>query len=476
MVSDLDETSTSGGPGLARRLGLATATAVVVGEVIGVGIFLTPAGMAKALGSPGWLLVVWATMGASAIGGALCFGALATRYPLAGGPYVYLREAYGPWAGFLYGWVSLLVTDPGLTAMLAVGLANYAAHVVPLSDWALKGVAVMAICALAAVNMLGITPGSVVLRALAALKIGLLTFLVVWGFGLGRGDWSNLTPFWSQRPSSDPLLPALGVGLMGAFISFAGWWDASKLAGEMRDPKRGLPRALLLGLSIVTVVYIAVSVVFLYLVRPDQITSDETAFAALAGKALFGRAGEIVFSAVVVVSVTGSLAAVLMSFPRVYYAMARDGLFFRSIAAVDPRKGAPRRAIAIQATLASGLALTGSFEQILSYFMTPTLVFLAWTVAGVFSLRSRARLMGEPALKIPGYPISPWLFLVPVLTVVALRIVGDSLRAAVGLSLVLLGVPVSAWVLAQRGQNGASAISVPDPVDRDSNSTIGTNL
>src|SRR5262245_11349008 len=185
-------------PTLSRQLGLATATALVVGEVIGVGIFLTPAGMARSLGSPFWLLAVWLTMGASAIGGALCFGALAARYPEAGGLYVYLREAYGPRTAFLYGWLSLLVTDPGLTAMLAVGLANYAAHLAPMSAWELKAVAVAAIVAVAAVNMLGIGIGTGALRVLAALKLGLLGFLVIWGFAMGRGDWSNLTPFWAQ--------------------------------------------------------------------------------------------------------------------------------------------------------------------------------------------------------------------------------------------------------------------------------------
>ena len=387
----MDDHNAAGGPGLTRRLGLATATALVVGEVIGVMIFLTPAEMAASLGSPWWLIAVWLTMGASAMGGALCFGGLAARYPEAGGLYVYLREAFGPRTAFLFGWLSMLVTDPGLTAMLAVGLANYVAHLVPLSGWGLVGVAVAAIIVLAAVNMVGSAIGSGVLRALAALKLGLLAFLVLWGFGFGRGDWSNLTPFWAQRPGSEPLLKALPGALILAFITFAGWWDASKIAGEVRDPGRTMPRALVLGVSIVTIVYIAVSVVFLYLVAPDQIASgqDKTAFAALAGRALFGRTGEIVFSAIVVASVAGSLAAILMASPRVYYAMARDGLFFAGFAAVDPHRGTPARAVAIQATLATLLTSTGSFDQILGYFMVPTLAFLALTLIGVFVLHRR---------------------------------------------------------------------------------------
>jgi APA family basic amino acid/polyamine antiporter len=446
MTHGVADTRVVSRPELARRLGLATATAVIVGEVIGVGIFLTPARTAQSLGSPFGLLAVWLTMGASATGGALCFGALAARYPEAGGGYVYLREAYGRRAAFLYGWISLLVTDPGLTAMLAVGLAEYARHLVPLSPWGLKGVAVAAIGALATVNILGVSLGARVLRALAALKLGLLGFLVVWGFSLGRGSWSNLTPFWAQRPASDPLPQALAVGLMGSFISFGGWWDASKIAGEVRDPERTLPRALLLGVSIVTAVYVAITAVFLYLVPPARIASDQ-AFAALAGEALFGQPGETIFADIVIVSVLGSLAALFMASPRVYYAMARDGLFFRSFAAVDPRRGTPARAVALQAALAAVLAVTGTFEQILAYFMVPTIVFLALTVAAVFVLdRNSARAV---RLRVPGYPISPLLFLIPTLALVVLLVLGNPLQAAIGLAIVVLGVPVSGWVLAR---------------------------
>ena len=423
MSTDNGAANAARSTGLARRLGLATATALIVGNVIGVGIFLTPAEMAKSVGSPFWLLVVWLTMALATIGGALCYGSLAARYPEAGGTYVYLREIFGRRTAFLYGWLSLLVTDPGLTAMLAVGMAPYVGHLIPLGPWGLKAVAAGSIIALAAVHTLGISPGSRVMGALAALKLGLLGFLVIWGFGLGRGDWSNLTPFWSQRPGSDRLLPALGIALVGAFIAFAGWWDVSKIAGEVRDPKRTMPRALVLGVSIVTLVYVAVSVVFLYLVAPARIASDRGAFAALAGDALFGRSGEVIFSVVVIISVAGSLAAVLMAAPRVYFAMARDGIFFASFGAVDPRREVPARATAVQATLAVALALTGSFDQILSYFMVPTLVFLALTVAGVFVLRPPPS--GRAVAGTAGYPISPLLFLLPIVTVILLQTARD---------------------------------------------------
>jgi APA family basic amino acid/polyamine antiporter len=459
-LHELGQNDNAAGPGLARRLGLTTATALIVGEVIGVGIFLAPAGMAKSLGSPFWLLAVWLTMGVAASGGALCYGALAARYPEAGGSYVYLREVYGPRMAFLYGWLSLLVTDPGLTAMLAVGLARYAGHLGPLSPWGLKAIAIGAVAALALVNMLGIRFGSRVLGALAGLKLTLLGFLVIWGFSFGHGDWSNLTPFWSQRHGSDPLPQGLAAALILAFISLAGWWDVSKIAGEIRDPGRTLPRALMLGLSIVTVIYIAVSTVFLYLVPPARIASDE-AFAALAGEALFGRSGEILFAAIIVISVAGSLAAVLMASPRVYYAMARDGLFFPSLATIDPRRGTPARAVAIQATLAIVLVFSGTFDQILSYFMVPTLAFLALTVAAVFVLRRHSS--AEHPFAIPGYPLAPILFLVPILIVIVLRMISDPLRSSIGLLTVALGVPVSGWVLSKRRASGeTSATRMPD--------------
>jgi basic amino acid/polyamine antiporter, APA family len=482
MASQTGHTDEAGSTDLVRRLGLGTATALVVGEVIGVGIFLTPAGMAKSLGSPFWLLSVWLAMGVAAIGGAVCYGTLAARYPEAGGTYAYLREVYGRRTAFLYGWLSMLVTDPGLTAMLAVGLAQYAGHLVPSSPWGLKAIAVGSILLLAAVNVFGVALGSRVLGTLAALKLGLLGFLVLWGFALGRGDWANLTPFWSQRAGSEPLIQALAGALVGAFISFAGWWDVSKIAGEVRDARRTLPRALILGVSIVTVVYIAVTVVFLYLVPADQIAKDDQAFAALAGYALFGRQGEIAFTAIVVIAVAGSLAAILMAAPRVYYAMARDGLFFHQVATIDPRRGAPTRAIAIQATLASALALSGSFDQILSYFMVPTLVFLALAVAAIFVINVRTP--GDPSVATPGYPISPLLYLIPVLAVIVLRVLRDPVHSSIGLFVVVIGVPVSGWVLSQRLTAPTStdsrsadepAVSTPASAEPPSVPTIGTN-
>jgi basic amino acid/polyamine antiporter, APA family len=445
------------GAALQRQLGLDVATALVVGEVIGVGIFLTPAKMAHSLGSPFLLLVVWLIMGAVAIAGALCFGALAARFPEAGGSYAYLRHLYGRRPAFLYGWLSLLVTDPGITAAVAVGMTGYAGSLFGLSSLGRKVFAVGAILAMAAVNIVGVRLGAGLVRGLTLVKIGALVSLAVLGFGLGLGDWSNFVPLVARRPGSDPLPPALIGALIAAFFSFGGWWDTSKIAGEVRDPGRTMPRALVLGVSIVTIAYILTSAVFLYLV-PLSLFKSDRGFAALAGEALFGRAGGIAFSMIVIVMVLGSLAGLLMAAPRVYYAMARDGLFPRALATINPRTGTPARATAIQAGLASLLAASGTFEQILDYFMFPTVAFLALTAAGVYF--AGAVPAGNPGARVPGHPITPLIFLVPTALLMVLLVVGNHLGALLGAGVVLLGIPVYHLVFAR---SPAPTVEVSSP-------------
>ena len=424
---------------LKRQIGLRTATALIVGEVIAVGIFLTPAGMAKSLGSPLWLLVVWLIMGGMALCGALCYGELAARLPEAGGGYVYLREAYGRPIAFLYGWMALLVMDPGLTAALAVGLASYVGYIFKLSPASLKAVAIGSILFVALVNIRGVQIGGWLISWLTILKLSLLGLLIIWGFGLRLGHWSNFTPLVAQRPGSEPLSGALAGGLVGAFFSFGGWWDLSKLAGEVRDPERTLPQALIYGVTVLTVVYILTSAAFIYLVPLEQVTSGET-FAAQAGEVLFGRLGGRVLAGIVIVAVLGSLAAVVMSAPRVYFAMARDGLFIPAAAAIHPRYGTPARAIIIQATLASVLVLVGTFNTIISYFVFVVVIFIALTVVALFVLRRSAP--DGVAYRTPGYPVTPIIFLFLIALLLFLLGGHNPLQAALGVGVVVLGLPV----------------------------------
>ena len=422
---------------------------MVVGEIVAIGIFLTPAGMARTLGSPLWISAVWLVMGAMALCGALCYGELAARFPEAGGGYVYLREAFGKRVAFLYGWKCLLVMDPGITAALGVGAGAYVGRLVALAPGGEKIVGITAIVALAGANMLGLRLGAWMVRALTALKLGLLAFIVVWGFARGLGNWDNFVPLVAQRPGSDPLLDALAGGLVSAFFAFGGWWDLSKLGGEVRDPARTVPRALVLGVLVVTAVYVLTSAVFLYLVPVEQVTSD-VAFAAQAGRVLFGAAGEKIFSAIVVLSVLGSLAGLTMAAPRVYYAMARDGLFAPAIAAVHPRFGTPARAIALQAVLASALVAFGTFDQIVGYFIFATVVFIALTVVAVFTLR-RSR-PDTAAARIPLYPAPPVVFLALVAVLLALLAAGRPVESLLGVAVVALGLPVYFVVFRKRSQ------------------------
>lgn len=423
---------------LKRQIGLRTATALIVGEVIAVGIFLTPAGMAKSVGSPMWLLIVWLLMGGMALCGALCYGELAARFPEAGGAYVYLREAYGAPVAFLYGWMALLVMDPGLTAALAVGLASYVGYIYELPPLGLKAVAVSAILFVALLNIRGVRLGGSFVRWLTLLKLGLLSLLIVWGFALQLGSWSNFKPLVAQRAGSEPLIGAIAAGLVGAFFSFGGWWDLSKLGGEVRDPERTLPKALIYGVSIITAVYVLISAVFIYLVPLDAVTSGE-AFAGQVGEVLFGRFGGQFFSAIVIVAVLGSLAAVVMSAPRVYFAMARDRLFISSVAAIHPRFDTPARAIAIQAVLAIFLVIIGTFSSIISYFIFVVVLFIGLTVVGLFVLRGR---IPDTAFRTPGYPITPLVFLVLIVLMLGLLAGHNPLQALSGVVVVSLGLPV----------------------------------
>jgi APA family basic amino acid/polyamine antiporter len=421
----------------------------VVGQVIGVGIFLTPAAMAKSVGSPFWLLVAWLVMGAMALSGALCYGALATRFPEAGGGYAYLREAWGPRLAFLYGWQCLLVMDPGLTAALSMGVAAYVSALSPLTAGTQKGLAITCVLVLAGANAVGLRVGDGILRLVTVLKLGALASLVLWGFVSGAGSFSHFVPLVAQRAGSAPLLPALAGATVAAFFSFGGWWVAANLGGEIRDAERVLPKALALGIAITTGVYILVSASFLYLVPMGAVTSGET-FAAQAGTALFGPTGGTVLTAVVILCVLGSAAAFQLLAPRVYYAMGRDGLFLESVGRLHPRFGTPARAIALQAVLASVFIAIGTFDEIVAYFVFATVALVAITVAGVFVIDPRVPRAESLRSRIWGYPVTPVLFLLLSGLVLALYAANRPLQASLGVLVVALGAPVYEWVAAAK--------------------------
>ncbi len=433
---------------LKRQIGLKSATALIIGEVIAVGIFLTPAGMAKSLGSPFWLLVVWMVMAGMALCGALCYGELASRYPEAGGGYVYLREAYGPGVAFLYGWKSLLVMDPGIIAALAVGFSSYADYLLSVGPSGRKALAIGAIVLIALANILGVRIGARLLRILVVLKLGALAAIIIWAIASSAGNPDHFIPFVAQRAGSEPLGTAFAAAFVGAFFAFGGWWDLGKLAGEVRQPERNVPLALFLGVTGVALIYIATSAVFIYLVPMESVVSGET-FAAQAGEVLFGKAGGAIFSVVVIVSILGSLCALLMSAPRVYFAMARDGLFLERVAELHPRYGTPARATIVVAILASVLVLAGNFNQIVGYFVFVTVCFIAITVAGLSVIRRRRPTSGT--FRVPGYPLTPAIFLMMVVFLLVLIGGNNPGQALLGVGVMLLGIPV--YYLLRKGRN-----------------------
>lgn len=433
-----------------RPLGFWSTTALVVGHTIGVGIFLTPAELIGALASPALTFGLWLACGAVVLCGALTFGELASRFPRTGGLYVYLREGFGSRVAFLYGWLCLLVVDPGVVAALAVGLSQYAVVLLPEQSGRERELAVGFVWILALVNMCGLRPSSRVLNGLTALKVLALAGIVAAAFTVGTGDWSHFSPFSGRRGNAPPIGAALGVGLVAAFFSFGGFWEASRVAGETRNAGRTMPRALALGVAAVTLVYVATTVAFVYLVSIERVGSSAE-FARRAGQAMLGPAGPSVFAAVVVLSATASAAALILMAPRVYLAMSLDGLFPLALAKLHTITNAPVRATAVLASMATLLVLTGTFPQILAFFMCPTLVFVALAASAVFVIRRRRA--NAPAFRSPGYPVIPALFVLLVLAVVLFVGIARPVPALSGFALVLAGMPVYD-VLAKRGAVG----------------------
>jgi APA family basic amino acid/polyamine antiporter len=417
-------------------LGLGSAAALVVGHTIGVGVFLTPSQLLGALASPAWALGLWIGCGLFVFAGALTFGELASRHPRSGGLYVYLREGFGPRAAVVYGWQALLVMDPGIAAAIALGAADYVAVLVPAAAGHEKAVALGLIWILAASNLIGLRLGARMVNALTAIKVAAISGVVVAAFLVGRGHVTHFVPFFARRAGAPPIGQALGLGFVAIFYSFGGFWEASRVAGEVRRPEKTVPSALALGVAVVTLAYAATTAAFLYLV-PFGAANDASELARRAGNAMLARGGPAALSAVVLVSVVVSAFALFLMAPRLYVAMSQDGLFPASLA-VENSRGAPARATAVLAALASVLVLSGSFSQIVAYFLCPALLFLGLSAAALFVVRRK-----KPAapFAVPGYPATPFLFLLFLALVIAAIAVSRPLQAAAGIALTAAGLP-----------------------------------
>ena len=416
-----------------RQLGLPAATAVVTGEAIALGIFLTPAAMAKSLGSPMLLGLVWLGVAFMAMCGALSYSELAIRFPESGGEYVYLRAGYGEQVAFLYGWTSSIVMYPGVAAALAVGAAPYVAQLLPPGTPWLTAVPALLLCTFGAINLVGTRFSAAVMSFVNGFKLLILFSLIFWAVVSGHAHTANLVPLTVRRAGSDPLFPAIAGGVMSAFFSFGGWWEASKIAGEIRNPTRTLPLAFLGGVTLVTIIYLLISATFLAVVPLEQVTSN-TAFVAQFGGVLFGAAGARVLSACVLVCVCGGIAAITMAAPRVCYAMAKTGAFWAGFGKLHPRFGTPANAVILQTVLALAVLFLGAFDRVLSYIIFPVVLFLALAASTLFRLKARVRAWW--------FPFAPITFIVLSLILAFLILMHNPLPALIGVGIVLCGLPL----------------------------------
>jgi basic amino acid/polyamine antiporter, APA family len=430
----------------ARRLGLFSGTMAVVGGIIGGGIFRTPSAVAERVGSPGLILAVWAAGGIVALAGAFCFAELGNRRPRAGGGYVYLREAWGSLPAFLYGWALLLVIATGAIAAIAVTFADYVLALTGLPGRFTLPLAIGAIALVSAVNYVGVRPGATVQNVFTLIKLAALATLIVVGLAAGLPDTG-------PPPAGTPA--AFGPALVPVLFTYGGWQQTNFIAEEMTHPERDLPRALVLGVVIVVVVYLLANLAYLEVLGPAGLAASQ-APAADAMRRVAGPAGGTLIAGGIAASTFGFLTLVVMVTPRVFQAMAADGVFFPRLARLHPEYRTPGAAIVLQALWASALALSGSFSQLVDYVAFADWVFFGLTVAGLFVYRQRerhARPGVSAGFRTPGYPWTPALFVGAALLVVASSVASNPRNALVGTGLLLLGVPVH-WYWRRRERIG----------------------
>jgi basic amino acid/polyamine antiporter, APA family len=444
--------SDAGAPvGYARRIGLFSATMLVVGGIIGSGIFLNPAIVAQRVGSPRLIVATWALGAFVALLGAFIFAELGARHPAAGGGYVYLREAFGPLPAFLYGWALLLAIATGAAAAVAVTFASYAAPLLGLAPAVQPWLAAGAILMLSAVNIVGVRPGSITQNVFTLLKLAAIGALVV-GAVIAPPVPIATAPV---ATAPDSLVLAIGTALVPVLFAYGGWQQTNFVAEELVDPERNLPRALVLGVVIVAVVYLAVNATYLRALGVAALASSR-APAADVMDAYFGDTGRRLIAAGIAISTFGFLNLVILVTPRVYQAMARDGLFFARFAELHPRFRTPVAAIVVQGAWAVCLLLSGSYGQLLDYVTFADWIFFGITAAALLVYRRRG--VGVSArYRAPGYPVSVILFCAACLYVVAGAVVSNPWNAVRGALLLAAGVPVYAFWSRRRWRGAVPA-------------------
>src|SRR5438552_3842873 len=443
---------------LIKGLGLLDATTLVMGSMIGSGIFIVSADIARQTRSPGLLIVTWVVAAVLTLIAALSYGELAAAMPQAGGQYVYLREAFGPLSGFLFGWTLFLVIQTGTIAAVAVAFAKYTGVFVPwisaqnylvghgkLGVTTQQALAIVVIAFLSWVNTRGIRTGALIQNVFTITKTAALLCLIGFGFLLGRNPQAvpeNFHGFWRNANWGFDTIRVVGVAMVGALFSSDAWNNVTFTAGEVRNPKRDLPLSLALGVGIVSILYIATNFVYLSVLPLEAIQSapeDRVATAVVAH--MFGPVAVQLMAAAIMVSTFGCANGLILSGARVYYAMALDGLFFERAGRLHPKSNTPVFALAIQCGWATLLCLSGRYGDLLDYVIFAVLLFYILTIAGLFALR-RARPDMERPYRAFGYPVLPALYILLAGLIEMLLLIYKPDYTWPGLIIVLLGAPV----------------------------------
>jgi basic amino acid/polyamine antiporter, APA family len=422
-------------PKLARRLGPFDATMLVMGGIIGAGIFVNPAEVARHVSTPSLIVGVWILGGLVALAASFVYAELAARRPEVGGQYAYLRDAYGPMPAFLYGWSLLLVIQSGGMAAVAITFARYFVDLthLPVAD-SIVGVSALALLTL--INCFGVRSGSNVQNVLMMLKIGAIAMLVIAGLWLAPAA-AAAAPIAAVAAGGSGLA-AIGAAMTPVMFAYGGWQTSSFCAGEMRDPQRDLARGLLLGVAGVILLYCSVAFVCVHALGPAGLAGSKTPASDVMRLAL-GERGATLIALGIAISTLGFLSQGMLTAPRVYFAMAEDRLFFRKVAAVNPVTRVPVIAIVLQGAAAVAIALSGTYGQILSYVVSVDFIFFGLTGAALFIYRRRDR--ENVGFNVPGHPFTTAFFVAACFLVVVATVVSNPKNSLIGYAILLAGVP-----------------------------------
>ena len=439
---------------LKRQLGFFDGVMVIVGSTVGIGIFVTTGFVAQSVPSPGVILLVWLLGGLLALAGALSCAELSASLPYAGGDYVYLREAYGHLFGFLSGWSSFFVTFSGSIAFLAMAFTDHLAFFLPLlsHDRILFSLEVLGLSfrlspahifsifivfVFSAIHYAGVREGSRVQNLLTMLKIGALFGIILLGVGLGRGNTGHFSPLFDLAKVSD--LTVFGLAFIPVIFTYAGWNAVIYMAAEVKQPEKNLPAVLLWANLLIIFLYLAVNAVYLYGIPVEEMQGT-FGVAKVATTALFGYQTSVWITAVIALSILGTLSVVIMTGPRIYFAMAQDGLFFQRLSRIHPRFYTPANAIVLQSLWSSFLILTGTFDALLTYVSVVIVLFSALTVGALLVLREKRPELKRP-YRIRGYPGVPVLFILAHIGIALATLWERPLQALTGAGIVGLGIP-----------------------------------